>query len=103
MRYDGTPVASSSRVRLDLEPTGSTSPYFAANKSPSGGIAEFKINMDNTIKRLKLTVRLENNFKLTVGIDIPVLKVQYLQISFSFFGGLGVGWVFFHLRIFTFL
>ena len=103
MRYDGTPVASSSRVRLDLEPTGSTSPYFAASKSPSGGIAEFKINMDNTIKRLKLTVRLEKYFKLTVGTDIRVLKVQYLQISFSFFEGLSVRCFFFHLRILTFL
>lgn len=56
MRYDGTPVSSSSKVRLDLEPQGSTLPYFASSKSPSGGIAQFKITMDNTIKSLKLTV-----------------------------------------------
>lgn len=87
MRYDGTPVASSSRVRLDLEPTGSTSPYFAARKSPSGGIAEFKINMDNTIKRLKLTVRLEKNFKLTVGMDVHVLKYSICRSLFHFLGG----------------
>ncbi|XP_048773201.1 CD109 antigen-like [Ostrea edulis] len=90
MKYDGTPVSSSSKVRLSLSPTYVTSgsfPYSASAKSPSGGIAEFQITMDNALKSLTIQATWEGD-ATTPMIDMMAYRFyspsnRYITLSTS--------------------